>query len=42
VMRADLKSLALWESAGWPYYQARALVTYSEAIVETNLDTHAV
>jgi hypothetical protein len=33
---ALVKSLALWGKAGWPYYQAKALVAYSEAIVETN------
>jgi tetratricopeptide (TPR) repeat protein len=33
---AYLKSLELWGKAGWPYYQAKALVAYSEAIVETN------
>jgi tetratricopeptide (TPR) repeat protein len=32
------KSLALWEKAGWPYYHARALVAYSEAITQTKLD----
>ena len=31
-----LKSLTLWEKAGWPYYHAKALVAYSEAIAETN------
>jgi hypothetical protein len=35
---AYLKSLGLWERAGWPYYQARALVAYSDAIVETDPD----
>ena len=30
------KSVALWEKAGWPYYHAKALVAYSEAIAETN------
>jgi len=34
--QAYLKSLELWGKAGWPYYQAKALVAYSEAIVETN------
>ena len=35
---AYLKSLELWEKAGWPYYQAKALVSYSQATVETNPD----
>ena len=29
---AYLKSLHLWEKAGWPYYHAKALVAYSEAL----------
>jgi predicted ATPase len=33
---AYLKSLDLWEKAGWPYYHAKALVAYSEAIAETS------
>jgi len=33
---AHLKSLGLWEKAGWPYYHAKALVAYSEAMVQTN------
>jgi class 3 adenylate cyclase/tetratricopeptide (TPR) repeat protein len=33
---AYAKSLALWEKAGWPYYHAKALVAYSEAIVQNN------
>jgi hypothetical protein len=33
---AYLKSLTLWEKAGWPYYRAKALVEYSEAIAQTN------
>jgi hypothetical protein len=33
-----LKSLGLWEKAGWPYYHAKALVAYSEAIAQTNAD----
>ena len=33
---AYLKSLALWEKAGWSYYHAKALVAYSEAIAQTN------
>jgi tetratricopeptide (TPR) repeat protein len=35
---AYLKSLDLWERAGWPYYQAKALVSYSEIIAQTNPD----
>ena len=35
---AYLKSLELWEKAGWPYYQAKALVTYSEIIAQTSLE----
>lgn len=31
-----VKSLALWEKAGWPYYHAKALVTYSEAMAQTS------
>jgi len=33
---AYLKSLWLWEKAGWPYYHAKAIVAYSEAIAQTN------
>ncbi len=33
---AHLKSLGLWEKAGWPYYHAKALVAYSEAMAQTN------
>jgi tetratricopeptide (TPR) repeat protein len=33
---AFLKSLRLWEKAGWPYYHAKALTAYSEAIAQTN------
>jgi predicted ATPase/class 3 adenylate cyclase len=29
-----LKSLAFWEKAGWPYYRAKALVAYSEALAQ--------
>jgi predicted ATPase/class 3 adenylate cyclase len=29
---AYLKSLDLWEKAGWPYYHAKALAAYSEAL----------
>ena len=31
---AYLKSLDLWEKAGWPYYQAKAFVAYSEALAQ--------
>jgi tetratricopeptide (TPR) repeat protein len=31
---AYLKSLDLWEKAGWPYYRAKALVAYSEALAQ--------
>ena len=31
---AYLKSLHLWEKAGWPYYHAKALVAYSEALTQ--------
>lgn len=33
---AYLKSLELWEKAGWRYYNAKALVAYSEAMAGTN------
>ena len=33
---AYLKSLELWEKAGWPYYYAKALVACSEAIAQTD------
>jgi tetratricopeptide (TPR) repeat protein len=32
---AYLKSVRLWEKAGWPYYQAKALVAY-EALAQKN------
>jgi len=35
---AFLKSLALWEKANWPYYRAKALVAYSEALAQTNTE----
>jgi hypothetical protein len=35
---AYLKSLDLWEKAGWPYYHGKALVSYSEATAQTNPD----
>jgi tetratricopeptide (TPR) repeat protein len=33
---AYLNSLVLWERAGWPYYHAKALVAYSEALAQKN------
>ena len=33
---AYLKSLDLWEKAGWPYYHAKALVAYADAIAQKN------
>ena len=30
-----LESLNLWEKAGWPYYRAKALAEYAEAIAKT-------
>jgi tetratricopeptide (TPR) repeat protein len=33
---AYLKSLGLWEKAGWPYYRAKGLVAYSEALAQEN------
>ncbi len=30
------RSLGLWEKAGWPYYHAKALVAYSEALAQKN------
>jgi hypothetical protein len=33
---AYLKSIGLWEKAGWPYYHAKALLAYSEALAEEN------
>jgi class 3 adenylate cyclase/tetratricopeptide (TPR) repeat protein len=33
---AYLKSLSLWEKASWPYYHAKALVAYSDAIGQGN------
>jgi len=33
---AYLRSLDLWEKAGWPYYHAKALVAYSEALAQKN------
>ncbi len=31
---AYLKSLGLWRKAGWPYYHAKAVVAYSEALAQ--------
>jgi hypothetical protein len=31
-----MKSLDLWEKAGWPYYHGKALVAYSEALAQEN------
>jgi predicted ATPase/class 3 adenylate cyclase len=33
---AYARSLGLWEKAGWPYYDAKALVAYSEALAQKN------
>jgi tetratricopeptide (TPR) repeat protein len=33
---AYLKSLGLWEKAGWPYYYAKTLVAYSDALAQKN------
>ncbi len=33
---AYVRSLGLWEKAGWFYYHAKALVAYSEAIAQKN------
>jgi tetratricopeptide (TPR) repeat protein len=33
---AYARSLELWEKAGWPYYHAKALVAYSEALAHEN------
>jgi tetratricopeptide (TPR) repeat protein len=35
---AYLKCLDLWERAGWPYYHAKALVAYCEAIAQNKPD----
>jgi len=35
---AYLRSIGCWEKAGWPYYHAKALVEYSEAIAQTNFE----
>jgi len=34
--QAYLKSLHLWEKAGWPFYHGKALVAYSEAVAHDN------
>ena len=31
-----LRSLLLWEKAGWPYYRAKALVEYSEILAKSS------
>lgn len=31
-----LKSLELWQKAGWPHYNGKALVAYSEALEQNN------
>jgi hypothetical protein len=36
--QAYLKSIGFWETAGWPHYQAKALVAYSEALAQVNRD----
>jgi tetratricopeptide (TPR) repeat protein len=36
VQEAYLKSLALWEKAGWPYYHAKALMAYSGMLSKTS------
>ncbi len=33
---AFMKCIELWEKAGWPYYKAKALVAYSDAIAQTS------
>jgi tetratricopeptide (TPR) repeat protein len=38
VLDAYLTCLDLWRKAGWPYYLARALVEYSEALAQTSPD----
>jgi tetratricopeptide (TPR) repeat protein len=35
-VEAFTKCLVLWEKAGWPYYQAKAMVAYSDAIANTS------
>ena len=35
---AFLKALGLWEQAGWPYYNAKSLVAYSDTIAQTKPD----
>jgi hypothetical protein len=33
---AYLKSLSFWQKAGWPYYEAKLLVAYSQSLKQTN------
>jgi tetratricopeptide (TPR) repeat protein len=33
---AFLRCMSLWEKAGWPYYHAKALVAYSQAMAHAN------
>ena len=35
-----LKCLTHWESAGWPYYQARALVDFSDTVAGSGARKH--
>ena len=35
---AYARSLELWEKAGWPYYHAKALVAYSDALTQENAE----
>ncbi len=35
---AYMKSLSFWEKAGWPFYQARALVACSQAMIQSSPD----
>jgi tetratricopeptide (TPR) repeat protein len=37
-VEAYQKSLAFWEKAGWPYYRAKTLVAYADAVVHTSRD----
>ncbi len=34
--KSYLESLTMWQKADWPYYHAKALVAYSDAIAQTN------
>jgi tetratricopeptide (TPR) repeat protein len=38
---AYLRCLDLWERAGWPYYHAKALLAYSEALAQNNHEESA-